>query len=199
MVRQSGAISVPGLEDLVDTANALTHLPPVRGLNVGVTGGSGGQSVNIADVLAEVGMRLPRLTEASYDKLREFYSIIGGGFNNPVDTGNQNRFQMARIVDILAEDPNIDNLVLLSLARMMDRNGRLDNLVEMMGNLRRSTDKPLISIISYHSLDELPVVKEAVSKFQENGIPTFMSLERGALALKNAFEYYRMREFLSSE
>jgi acetate---CoA ligase (ADP-forming) subunit alpha len=194
MVKQSGAISVKELEDLIDTANALTYLPPVRGLRVGVTGGSGGQSVNIADSFAEVGMRLPKLTEQSYDKLREFYSIIGGGYLNPVDTGNQNRFEMNRIADILVQDPNIDNLALLSLARMMKRDGRLDGTVEMMANLRKNSEKPLISIVTYHSLEELPVVKEVVAKFQEEGIPTFTTIERGAQALKNVFEYYRMKE-----
>jgi acyl-CoA synthetase (NDP forming) len=199
MIRQCGAVSALEMEDLIDTANTLTHLPPVRGLRVGVTGGSGGQSVNIADTFAEAGLRLPRLTEQSYGELREFYNIIGGGYLNPVDTGNQNRFEMARIVDILVRDPNIDNLVVLSLARMLNMNGRLDNFVEMTADLKRKTDKPIISIINYHSMEELPVVQEAVMKFQKRGIPTFPSIERGAKALKNAFEYYRLRNTVVSE
>jgi acetate---CoA ligase (ADP-forming) len=199
MIRQCGAVSAVEMEDLIDTANALTYLPPVQGIRVGVTGGAGGQSVNIADTFGEAGLRLPRLTEDSYDKLREFYNIIGGGYLNPVDTGNQNRFEMARIVDILARDPNIDNLVILSLARMLNLDGRLNSFVEMTADLRKQTDKPIISIINYHSMEELPVVKEAVLKFQERGIPTFPSIERGAKALRNTFEYYRMRDMISSE
>lgn len=196
MIRQCGAVSAVGMGDLIDTANALTYLPPVQGIRVGVTGGSGGESVNIADIFAEAGLRLPRLTEDSYEKLREFYNIIGGGYLNPVDTGNQNRFQMDRIVNILARDPNIDNLVLLSLARMLNMNGRLDSLVDITADIRDQVGKPVISIINYYSLDELPIVKEAVRKFQGKGIPTFPTIERGAVALKNAFEYYRMRDSL---
>ncbi|MEW6187205.1 MAG: CoA-binding protein [Thermodesulfobacteriota bacterium] len=194
MIRQCGALSAREMEDLIDTANALTHLPPVQGVRVGVTGGAGGQSVNIADTFAEAGLRLPRLTEDSYGKLREFYNIIGGGFLNPVDTGNQNRFEMARIVDILARDPNIDNLAILSLARMLNMDGRLDSFVEMTADLKAQTDKPIISIINYHSMEELPVVKAVLDKFQAIGIPTFPSIERGAVALKNAYDYYRMRD-----
>jgi acyl-CoA synthetase (NDP forming) len=199
VVRQCGGISVLEMEDLIDTANALIHLTPVRGLRVGVTGGSGGQSVNIADTFAEVGMRLPKLTEESYDQLRKFYNIVGGGYLNPVDTGNQNRFQMARIVDILARDPNIDNLALLSLARVMTMDDRLESTVEMMAKLREHTEKPIISIVTYCSMEEIPMVKEAVDKFQEKGIPTFTTIERGARALKNTYEYYRMRDSISSE
>ena len=193
MIRQCGAVSAVEMEDLIDTANALTYLPPVHGIRVGVTGGAGGQSVNIADTFAEAGLQLPRLTEDSYDQLREFYNIIGGGYLNPVDTGNQNRFEMDRIVNILAGDPNIDNLAILSLARMLSMDGRLDSFVEMTADLKAKTDKPIISIINYYSLEELPMVKEVVSKFQERGIPTFPSIERGAVALRNTFEYYRMK------
>jgi len=197
VVRQCGGISVLEMEDLIDTANALIHLPPVRGLRVGVTGGSGGQSVNIADTFAEVGMRLPKLTEQSYEQLREFYNIVGGGYLNPVDTGNQNRFQMARIVDILARDPNIDNLALLSLARVLTMDDRLESTVEMMAKLREQTEKPIISIVTYCSIEEIPVIKEAVDRFQEKGIPTFTTIERGARALKNTYEYYRLKDLLS--
>jgi len=194
MVRQCGALSAVEMEDLIDTANTLTHLPPVRGLRVGVTGGSGGQSVNIADTFSEAGLSLPRLAEESYNQLREFYNIIGGGYLNPIDTGNPNRFEMARIVEILARDPNIDNVVILSLARMLNMNGRLDHFVEMTADLKGKTDKPIISIINYHSMEEIPLVREAIRKFQERGIPLFPSIERGAKALKNTFEYYRMRK-----
>jgi acyl-CoA synthetase (NDP forming) len=116
-----------------------------------------------------------------------------------VDTGNQNRFQMDQIVDILARDPNIDNLALLSLARVLDMDGRLDNLVEMIGNLKEQTTKPIISIVTYCSLEEIATVAEAVDKFQKRGIPTFTTIDRGARALKNTYEYYRMRDLISSE
>jgi acyl-CoA synthetase (NDP forming) len=194
MIRQCGAVGVREMEELVDTANALTHLPPVKGTRVGVTGGSGGQSVNIADTFAEADLSLPRLTEDSYERLREFYDIIGGGYLNPVDTGNQNRFQMARILDILIQDPHIDNLVVLALARMLNLFGRLDTFVEMTADLKTKTDKPILTIITYHSFEEIPVVQEAVAKLQAAGVPAFTSIERGAVALRNAYEYYRRRD-----
>ncbi|MBI4763082.1 MAG: hypothetical protein HY787_00550 [Deltaproteobacteria bacterium] len=78
-------------------------------------------------------------------------------------------------------------------------NGRLDSLVDMIADVKDQVGKPVISIITYYSLEELPLVKEAVRKFQGKGIPTFPSIERGAVALKNAFDYYRMRDSFSSE
>jgi len=40
---------------------ALLYIPPVRGGRMGITGVSGGQSVAIADVFAEAGLRVPLL------------------------------------------------------------------------------------------------------------------------------------------
>ena len=197
VVRQHGGIGVMTKDELIATAKALIYMPPVYGDRVAVTGGSGGESVNIADTFDEVGMTLPALTEQSYEKLKEFYSIIGGGFRNPVDTGNQNRMQMKRIVDILAEDANIDNLVLLTAARLIEMMRiNLDDLIEMLVNARDDTNKPIMSIMSYTTADEMKIVCDAMVRFQEKSIPTFSSIELGAQALRNALEYYRLKDHL---
>ena len=52
-VRQCGAVKVARMEELIDTLKALLYLKAVYGNRVAVTGGSGGQSVAIADALAE--------------------------------------------------------------------------------------------------------------------------------------------------
>ena len=90
--------------------------------------------------------------------------------------------------------------LLLSLARMMNMNGRLDSFVEMIGR----SQGPNRQADHFHY--QLPLSGgiaggqgSRTTKFQEKGIPTFPSIERGAVALKNAFDYYRMRDSLSSE
>jgi acyl-CoA synthetase (NDP forming) len=198
VIRQHGGISVPTMDDLIDTAKALIYMPPVTGVRVAVTGGSGGQSVNIADAFAEVGLRLPALSEHSYNQLREFYSIIGGGYRNPVDTGNQNRLQMKRIVDILAKDPNIDNVVLLSLARFIMHNGQLEDLVDMLKDVRDIWKKPVIFIIASSNIEDLKIAEEVSKKFMEEDIPVFPSIERGARAIRNTYEYYRLKSILAA-
>jgi acyl-CoA synthetase (NDP forming) len=189
-VRQYGAIKVDSMEEMVDTLKALLYLPQVRGNRVAVTGGSGGQSVAIADVFAEAGLRLPSLSQHSYDELSTFYSVIGGGYRNPIDTGNQNRMQMRRILEIIGQDANIDNVVLLSQARWAaaeDVKVHIDPLVD----IREKTGKPVMAIVSYSTPNEMERAAEVTKRFQKNDIPTFPTIERGAKALKNALDYYR--------
>ncbi len=196
-VRQCGAIKVAGMEELIDTLKALLYLSPVRGDRVAITGGSGGQSVAIADVFAETGLRVPLLTQESYDELASFYNLIGGGYRNPIDTGNTNRREMRRIMEILERDANIDNLVLLFTARW-GTSKQLEAHINLMADIRRRTSKPVMAILSYSfSPGEVQQAGDIIQKLQSGGVPTFIALERGARALRNALDYYSFKSSAS--
>ncbi len=191
-VRQCGAINVAGMEELIDTLKVLLYLSPVWSDRVAVAGGSGGQSVAIADVFAETGLRLPLLTQESYDELDTFYSLIGGGYRNPIDTGNENRREMKRIMEILERDANIDNIVLLGNARWGTPE-QIQGQVSIMADIKERTPKPVMAIIPFATPNEMQRARELTKQFQERGIPAFPSIERGALALKNALDYYSFK------
>jgi acyl-CoA synthetase (NDP forming) len=193
-VRQCGAIKVARMEELIDTLKALLYLVPVYGNKVAVTGGSGGQSVAIADTLAEAGLRLPQLSQESYAEFATFFSLIGGGYRNPVDTGNVNRRQMVRILDILERDTNTDNIVLLLTARAGYPMMQVETLINTVAELKKKTTKPVLAIISHSSSPaDGQVAGDLLQKLQAGGVPAFIGLERGAQALKNTLEYYRLK------
>jgi len=196
-VEQCGAVKVRSMDELVDALKAVQYLKPVYGDRVGITGGSGGQSVAIADVFAEAGLKVPALTQESYDELATFFSLIGGGYRNPIDTGNVNRREMKRIMEILERDANVDNLVLLTSAipRMA---GQTDRDTAMLAEIRQRTPKPVAVILGFQSPEAVQAAREVAQRFREGGIPTFVSLERGAKALKNALEYYVLKQRINA-
>ena len=197
-VKQCGAIKVTRIEELIDTVKALLYLSPVRGDRVAVTGGSGGQSVAIADVFAEAGLKVPLLTQESYDELATFFSLIGGGYRNPIDTGNQNRREMKRILEILERDANIDNLVLFMTARWSTPE-QLKTHIELMADIRKRTSKPVLTILSWSfSPGEVEQAGDIIKKLQGCDVPTFPSMERGARALRNALDYYSFKGSIGS-
>ncbi|MBN2240493.1 MAG: CoA-binding protein [Dehalococcoidales bacterium] len=192
-VRQCGAISVGGLDEMIDTLKALLYLPPVTGNRVGVTGVSGGQSVAISDAFGEAGLSVPTLTQESYDELMTFYSLIGGGYRNPIDTANQNGREIRRIIDILDRDANIDNLALLTSA-IMGPGVPPGGNVKMLAEVRRDSKKPLIAILVWsYNAGDVEQGGKVMKELQDAGVPTFLSLERGAFALKKAQEYYALK------
>ncbi|MBN2075881.1 MAG: CoA-binding protein [Dehalococcoidales bacterium] len=191
-VRQCGAISVSTMEELVDTIKALLYFPPVRGKKVGIAGGSGGQSVAIADGFASAGLHSPTLSRESYRELGTFLTLIGGGYRNPIDTGSQPRNKIPQIMEVLDKDENIDNLVMLTGARWgMTETPKID--IDTMAEIKQKSSKPVMAIIAYSTPEEMQGSMDAMLLFQERGVPAFPSIERGAKALKNAFDYYNYK------
>jgi acetyl-CoA synthetase (ADP-forming) len=192
IVKQCGAVAVTGIEPLIDTLKALIYLPPVRGNRVAVAGGSGGQSVAITDALADVGFRVPPLTQESYDELSTFFNVVGGSYRNPIDTAGPVRRDMKRIMEIVGRDTNIDNLVLVCSTkpgrRMMPE--QLQGSLDLAQHIKDRTTKPVMVLIFLHTPDASREKREIISLYQEIGIPAFPSIERGVLALKNALDYH---------
>lgn len=196
VVRQCGAVKVAGMDELIDTLKALLYLSPVRGKRVALAGGSGGQSVAITDAFTETGLEVPVLTQESYDELATFFSLVGGSYRNPIDTGNPNRRQMARIMEILERDANIDNLVLLIwvTSRWRRSEEQLEDEINSVVNLKRRTSKPVMVVVPCSfTPGDVQRAREAIQKLQDRGVPAFVTLERGAYALKNALDYYSFK------
>jgi acetyltransferase len=191
-VRQCGAVNVTSMEELVDTLKALLYLPPVRSGRVAITGGSGGQSVAIADVFAEAGLEVPRLSKTSYDELATFYSLIGGGYPNPIDTGNENRAELKRILEILERDTNTDNIILLGATRWGTPE-QIQSQVDLMAEIKERSPKAIVAIVPYSTPEEMQRATDLTQRFQEKAIPSFESIERGARALKNTLDYYSFK------
>ena len=199
VIKQSGAIMVEGMEELVDTLKALFHLPPVRGERVAVVGGAGGDSVAITDILSRFGLKVPLLTQKSYDELDTFFSLVGGSYRNPVDTDiGRNRPQLERIMQILAQDENIDSILLLSRVAHLFANELQRVDVAAAVNTRKKTAKPVLAVVRYSTPEHMAQAIEEKQLFQAGGVPVFPTMERGACALKNVVDYYRRRDSMES-
>ncbi|MDD5289259.1 MAG: CoA-binding protein [Dehalococcoidales bacterium] len=192
-IKQCGAIRVTSIEELTDTINAILLMKPVFGNRVGIAGGSGGQSVAIADVFAENGLKVPTLTKESYDNLASFFVLIGSSYRNPIDP-SVNRKEMTRIMDILEKDANIDSLVLMtSVSSQMRAAEQIEKDIDMLVDLRKRSRKPIALVLGYCSPEAAQETKTLALRLRDVGVPTFVSVERGAKALRNAHEYYLLK------
>lgn len=194
VIRQSGAIMVTSLEELIDTLKALLHLTPVYGNRVALIGGSGGESVTIADAFIKAGLEVPLLSQKSYEELATFFNLVGASCRNPIDPGI-NWSQIRSIMEIVEQDPNIDNIAVLifSASRLLPPE-LLENHINTVVNKRKNTSKPMLAVVPYlSSPEDMKQAKDIAQKFQGSGIPTFDNVERAAQALRNALDYYRFK------
>jgi len=195
VIKQSGAITVTSLEELIDTLKALLYLTPVYGDRVALIGGSGGESVTITDAFIKAGLEVPLLTPKSYDEMATFFNLVGASCRNPIDPGS-NWNQLRSIMEIVEQDPNIDNIVLLvfSATRLLPPK-LLENYLSTVVNMKGNASKPTLAIIPYLSVPEdMKQAKSIAQKFEGSGIPTFDNIERAAQALRNALGYYSFKK-----
>jgi len=197
LFRQTGAIRVDGLEEMVDTIKALQWLKPSTGQRFGLVTMTGGPSVVITDTFARLGLEIPTLTDASYETFQGFFNIIGGSYKNPIDMGmNWAGENFHEIMRILMEDPNIDAVVndlplTFLYRRMALRPDFKARLFATLTEMRDRYHKPVLAVVGFS-----PFEKEEVDmrrELLEAGIPAFHNFERAARAFSNVSNYHRFR------
>jgi acyl-CoA synthetase (NDP forming) len=153
--------------------------------------------VVITDTFAKAGLDIPPLTEASYERFRGFFNIIGGSYKNPIDMGmNWAGESFYDIMQVLLDDPHIDAIVndlpLTFLYRRMARQPDFkERLFSTFREMRQRYDKPLLAVVGFS-----PFEKEEVDMRREllaAGIPAFHNFARAAAAFKHASAYHRFR------
>jgi len=189
------------MDEMIDVVKALVYTKPGTGRRVGLVAMTGGQSVVIADAFGREGLEVPLLTDASYGKLASFFTIIGGSYRNPFDSGHTIGFRgqpdnLPRLLDILDEDANIDAVVMEIGTGFMARRWQqdpssLDRLLDTLVDFQQRSAKPFITILHPAHLEA--VAAEARAKVTARGLPAFTSFQRGARALRKAIDYHRFR------
>jgi acetate---CoA ligase (ADP-forming) len=114
--RQLGIVRVRSLEDLIITAGLLASSGPLPGPRLGVVTPSGGASEIIADRAEDEGLELPPFAEETVARLTEIMPDFGNAAN-PLDVTGYvvvDRTLLSRALRIVAEDPGIDVVLLLS-------------------------------------------------------------------------------------
>ena len=200
-VRQSGAIRTDSLEETIDAAKALTFLTPTTGDKMGIIGGSGGQSVSMSDDFSRAGLEVLRLTEPTLEAMGEFFQLIGASFFNPVDIGGMNRSNLESIMDLLANDDNVDIIAMLRGVQTAARRSPEEVKAELETYKAASvrSGKPLLSMFwTPTPYADSTAMGEMDASLMELGIPTFPTPARAARAVKKMVDYYRFRQSMEN-
>ncbi|MGH7836331.1 MAG: hypothetical protein ACREQC_00745, partial [Candidatus Binataceae bacterium] len=201
-VRQAGAVSVTGLDAMLDAVEMLTRGHAVAGARMGLVAMTGGQSVVITDTFASAGLEIPALSAASYEELGSFFNIIGGSYRNPLDAGGTigggavHTGNLSRILDVLDRDPVIDAIVLeigtgFAAQRWATHEDELTSLLDKLSEFGARAAKPFVVIM--HHAHVPTIVTHARELARTRGLVVFDSFERAAAALRLSYDYWSMR------
>jgi acyl-CoA synthetase (NDP forming) len=206
MVKQAGAIGTRSIDETLDTVAAIAHTSAPAERGIALIAMTGGQSVAISDQFQGSGFDVPRLSDASYAKLAEFFTVIGGAYGNPFDAAStigRESDNLAKILEILAEDGAIDGGVAIELSARGPgpgpggQNGtrRLDTMLDLLDGYRQRTGQPVVAMISESSAAAAAgdAIFEARSHVASRGFAVFPNFERAAAALGRVVDFYSSR------
>ncbi len=112
ILRQSGVIRAPGLNDLLEYARGVPKLPTPKGENVVIITGAGGSGVLLSDACVDNGLTLMRIPDDLDAAFREYIPPFGAA-GNPVDiTGGEPPSTYRNTLALGLSDDRIHSLVL---------------------------------------------------------------------------------------
>jgi acetyl coenzyme A synthetase (ADP forming)-like protein len=112
ILRQSGVIRAPGLNDMLEYARGVPLLPTPAGENVVIITGAGGSGVLLSDACVDNGLRLMTIPADLDAAFRTFIPPFGAA-GNPVDiTGGEPPATYRSTIALGLSDPRIHALIL---------------------------------------------------------------------------------------
>ncbi|MDP9793247.1 acetyl coenzyme A synthetase (ADP forming)-like protein [Catenuloplanes nepalensis] len=170
ILRESGVIRAPGLNDMLEYARGIPLLPTPQGENVVIITGAGGSGVLLSDACVENGLSLMTIPEDLDAAFRAFIPPFGAA-GNPVDiTGGEPPRTYRNTIALGLSDPRVHALILgywhtivtppMVFARLV---------VEVVEEFRaKGVHKPIVA-----SLSGDVEVEEASEHLYRNGIVAY--------------------------
>ncbi|MDM8516104.1 acetate--CoA ligase family protein [Desulfobacterales bacterium HSG16] len=187
---RAGIIVTESSDSLFPIAETLSSLPPIKNNNVAILADGGGHATIAADLLSDLGVNFPELTEKTQEKLKKILPF-SATVNNPVDVAggtDADPTVFADCADIILKDPNVGGLLIVGLfggygIRFAESLSLMEeDAAHRMGKLVRKRKKPIV----LHSLfsSEKP---HSLHLLRYYNIPVYDSLDiaskcMGALA-----------------
>lgn len=203
--RQANVQTVDTLEDLVATLGLFSLSPKPQSRNVGLVAISGGTSVIYTDLCIENGLKVPRTSQETIDKLDPLIRDVGTGLGNPIDLAADYYVDQttSEVIRLVGEEPNFDSIIIEADVHNMHQVatilGAQDNLVDYWAIMAKA-GKKVVENQTKPVLVAVPDVAypgpraEAWNIFVDNGLPVFHNVKQAVMALDKVRSYYEVAE-----
>lgn len=170
LTRESGAVLVEDLDELLDTAVALTRCSCPPGARIGVVTSSGGAGSLAADQAGDHGMRVPEFDAETRAALQPLIPPFGSTAN-PVDVTAQvidDSAQFGAVCRTVADCPSVD-AVLVVLTTLGGRTAT--RIAESVRQAAERSGKPVV-VAWLYSHDEIRAASQLLRRSGISVVPT---------------------------
>jgi acetyltransferase len=193
--KQTGFILTNSCEELENVAMTFHNLLKLHvNRNLGVVAVGGGAAIQVTDIMERNNLNLPKLENATRNKIYEFLPEVNTIVRNPLDLGSSgiNPEVFTKTLLSLEEDPNISAIIIVWLFSFDNHS------IELIRKAYLQMKKPFICV-SYKMLDNKKFYVSR-QKFKKElfklKIPVYESVEMMARSLD---KYCSYKEFLEKK
>ncbi|MEW5735180.1 MAG: acetate--CoA ligase family protein [Thermodesulfobacteriota bacterium] len=204
--KRAGIVVIENPDELFPVAETLSSLPPVKGNRVAILADGGGHATIAADLLTDMGVEIPELSEKTRERLKKLLPPASS-VRNPVDVAggtDSDPTVFADCADAILKDPSVGGLLVVGLfggygirfAEVLSF--KEEDAAHRMGKMVSEKNLPIVVHSLYSS--EKP---HSLSLLRYYNIPVYDSLEvackcMGALSEYGAYlkEYHAKTSFV---
>jgi acetyltransferase len=190
--QRAGIVVIENSDELFPAAEALSSLPPIKNNKVAILADGGGHATIAADLLTDLGMEIPELSEKTQTNLRKILPAAAS-VPNPVDVAggtDADPSVFADCVEIMLKDSNVGGLLIVGLfggygIRFAKRLSLMEeDAAHRMGKMVTKRNKPIVLHSLYSS--EKPHALELLRYYN---IPVYDSLDISVKCISVLAEY----------
>lgn len=192
--RRAGIIVIENSDELFPVAETLSSLPPLKNNKIAILADGGGHATIAADLLTELGVEIPRLSEATQKKLKKLLPA-NATVANPVDVAggtDSDPELFADIAEVLLKDKDIGGLLMVGLfggyGIRFDESLAFpeEDAAHRLGKLVKNKNKPIV-VHSLYSYDK----PHALELLRYYNVPVYDSLDIASKCMGALAEYGR--------
>ena len=178
--KRAGITVVEKSDTLFPIAEALSNLPPLNNNKVAILADGGGHATIAADILTDLGVAIPELSEKTQEKLKKILPFTAS-VRNPVDVAggtDADPTLFAECARLILKDANVGGLLMVGLfggygirfAKSLAL--KEEDAAHQLGKLMKKRNKPIIVHSLYSS-----VKPHALELLRYYGIPVHDSVD----------------------
>ena len=190
--KRAGIVVIENSDELFPAAETLSSLPPIKNNKVAILADGGGHATIAADLLTDLGVELPELSEKTRIRLQKILPAAASVLN-PVDVAggtDADPSVFADCAEIILNDPNVGGLLIVGLfggygIRFAESLALMEeDAAHRMGKLVKKRNKPIVLHSLYNS--EKP---HALDLLRYYNIPVYDSLDISTRCIAVLAEY----------
>ena len=190
--RRAGIVVIENSDQLFPAAETLSSLPPIKNNRIAILADGGGHATIASDLLTDLGVEIPELSEKTQKKLRRILPQAAS-VPNPVDVAGGTDADpsiFADCADIILKDPNVGGLLIVGLfggygIRFAESLALMEeDAAHQMGKMIKKLHKPIVLHSLYNS--EKP---HALALLRYYNIPVYDSLDVAVKCISVLAEY----------